>query len=202
MTPRIRASQWCAALVLVLPVTTAACSSQVKAPDLGASVTATEPILPSVSPAFGLVGCTSFPDDDGTRSGWKGISFQCLADGTIVRGNQLRGTPTIAVVWASWCGPCREELPIFATFASEQSRVRVVGIGWRDDPDNLQRYAKQVAFPFASLVDRTSAIAAAWNINAQPVAVFITADGTVSHVERGRVTSLTQLQTLASEYAR
>ncbi|NBO46097.1 MAG: TlpA family protein disulfide reductase [Actinobacteria bacterium] len=164
-------------------------------------MTATESTLASVSPTSGLMDCESFADDDGTRDGWRGITFQCLADGSIVRGNQLRGAPTVAVVWASWCGPCREELPIFATFAREQSRVRVVGIGWRDNPQNLQKYAKQTAFPFASLVDRTAAISAAWNINAQPVAVFVTGDGTVSHVERGRVTSLKQLQSLAAKYA-
>lgn len=202
MTKR-RMVRWCApAIIMALLPMISACSSQVKAPDLGASITAKESTLAAVSPTQGLVDCDSLPSDDGNREGWKGIEFQCLSDAKTVRGNQLRGKPTVAVVWASWCGPCREELPIFAQFAREQSWVRVIGIGWRDDPHALQQYAKQNELPFASLVDRKAAISSHWNVNAQPVAVFIGASGEVTHVERGRVTSTTQLQTLAAKHAR
>ena len=178
------------------------CTKTASAPDLGATPSASVSTLPSVSPAQGLAGCGALPEDDGRRSGWLGIAFQCLSDGSRVRGNQLRGQPTMAVVWASWCGPCRRELPFVSEFARAQSRVRVVGIGWRDDPAALQEYARRNALGFPTLVDRRAEVAAGWNVQTQPAAVFISGAGKVTHVHRGEVASLAELQRLANVYAR
>ena len=188
------------AILLMSLALMAGCTSKVSAPDLGASVTQSPSVMASVVATTGLPGCDGLASDDDKRDSWRGLQFQCLADGHSVRGNQLRGTPTIVVVWASWCGPCREELPLFAQFATEQKRVRVIGIGWRDDPVALQNFARRTSLPFPSLVDRESAIAAAWNIHGQPAAVFLSAQGIVTHIERSRIPTIEQLRTLAQQH--
>ena len=193
--PRVLAAILAAAVV-------AGCAGTVTAPDLGATPSASASTLPPVSPAKGLPGCAALPGDDGRRGGWLGIEFQCLADGSRVRGNQLRGQPTVAVVWASWCGPCRRELPYVSEFARAQSRVRVVGIGWRDDPSALQEYARRNALGFPTLVDRRAEVAGGWNVQTQPAAVFISTAGKVTQVHRGELTSTAELRRLADAYAR
>lgn len=117
------------ASLVVIGFAVTGCTDSRPAPDLGAtaSASASASTLASVSPTQGLPGCGALPRDDGRRTGWLGIEFQCLADGSVVRGNQVRGRPTVAVVWASWCGPCRRELPHVSEFARSQSRGRDVG---------------------------------------------------------------------------
>lgn len=192
------------ASLVVIGFAVTGCTDSRPAPDLGAtaSASASASTLASVSPTQGLPGCGALPRDDGRRTGWLGIEFQCLADGSVVRGNQVRGRPTVAVVWASWCGPCRRELPHVSEFARSQSRVRVVGIGWRDDPRALQEYARRNGLAFPTLVDRRADVAAAWNVQTQPAAVFISAAGEVTYVQRGELTSVAELTRLAERYAR
>ncbi|MDP5239139.1 TlpA disulfide reductase family protein [Uliginosibacterium sp. 31-16] len=55
---------------------------------------------------------------------------------------QWRGRPLLINYWATWCGPCREEMPLLATLSREQSAVQVLGIAW-DSAANVAEYARQ-----------------------------------------------------------
>ncbi|HWD07243.1 MAG TPA: TlpA disulfide reductase family protein [Amycolatopsis sp.] len=58
-----------------------------------------------------------------------GIKADCLGDGSRVDvGQVLAGAPTLVNVWASWCVPCRTELPVLQDYAAEPGAVRVVGV--------------------------------------------------------------------------
>ncbi|MEW2505150.1 TlpA family protein disulfide reductase [Amycolatopsis sp. CA-161197] len=58
-----------------------------------------------------------------------GIQADCLGDGSRVDvGKVLAGGPTLVNVWASWCTPCRTELPVLQKYATEPGAVRVVGV--------------------------------------------------------------------------
>lgn len=115
-------------------------------------------------------------------------------------GSQFRGKPTVAVVWASWCGPCRKELPILAHYALSQKSVRVVGLGWKDQPAALQAYAQEIALPFPTLLDRNAALERALNIHSQPTLILLNSDAHVVHIERAPVDSIAHLRTLVATY--
>lgn len=189
----------CAVLASLL---SSGCATTRQAPNLGEATSASQSqqAVGDVRPTTGLAACSDFAAPGAVMSAWDALEFQCLSDGSVVRGSQLRGKPTVAIVWASWCGPCRKELPLLAEFAKTQSRVRVLGIGWKDQPSALQAYARDAQLPFATVVDRDAAIGAALNINSQPTLVLIDSSGSVTHIRRAPIESVQALALLVSEY--
>lgn len=190
------------AVAVLFPAVLVGCGGAQSAPELGAvltSVSSPQTLAP-VKPASGLVPCTGLPTPRVADAPWQQLVFDCLADGRQVSGSQLRGRATVAVVWASWCGPCRAELPVLADFARRQSAVRVIGIGWKDQPRALQAYAREAAMPFPTIVDREARIEAVLSIHSQPTLLFIDASGAITHIERGTAGSVARLRALVAEH--
>ena len=64
-----------------------------------------------------------------STSALAGIRVTCLADGRPVDlGALLAGQPALVNVWASWCQPCQQELPVLNTYAGQPGAVRVIGV--------------------------------------------------------------------------
>ena len=58
----------------------------------------------------------------------------------------FKGAVTVLNVWASWCEPCRDEAPLLMQLTQDR-RVRVVGINYKDDPDNARRFLGRYGDP-------------------------------------------------------
>src|SRR5215813_8162280 len=61
---------------------------------------------------------------------------------------EFQGAVTLLNVWASWCVPCHDEAPLLMQIA-EDKRIRVVGINYKDQPDNARRFLGRYGNPFA-----------------------------------------------------
>ena len=73
-------------------------------------------------------------------------------DGAPVPGidpRDFKGAVTVVNVWASWCVPCHDEAPLLMQLAQD-SRLRVVGINYKDEPDNARRFLGRYGNPFAA----------------------------------------------------
>ena len=113
---------------------------------------------------------------------------------------RLTGTPTVLNLWASWCPPCREELPAFARLHRDGAgRVRVIGVASQDRPGTALAYAADEDLPFGSLDDSDGRLARALHRPGLPVTVFLTADGTVAGVYQGPPLTDSTLRRLVRE---
>jgi cytochrome c biogenesis protein CcmG/thiol:disulfide interchange protein DsbE len=93
------------------------------------------------------------------------------ADGRPVSGlsqADLKGRVTIVNVWASWCAPCRQEHPLLMDLA-RTGAARVVGINYKDNPENARRFLGALGNPFAAVgVDPNGRAAIDWGVYGCP----------------------------------
>ena len=108
-----------------------------------------------------------------------------LADnGTPVPGfarADFEGAVTVVNVFASWCGPCREEHPLLERLA-EDGRIRVVGINYKDVPENARRFLGELGNPYAAVgVDNNGRTAIDWGVYGVPETFLVGPDGTIRY---------------------
>jgi thiol-disulfide isomerase/thioredoxin len=118
------------------------------------------------------------------------LSLSCLgaADGAAaVPLRRLTGRPMVINLWASWCGPCRAELPALARLSKDAgARLRVLGVASLDVPGNSLSFAADNALPFPSLQDIDGDLGRDLRKRGLPVTVLVKADGSVADVYQGQ----------------
>jgi cytochrome c biogenesis protein CcmG/thiol:disulfide interchange protein DsbE len=112
-------------------------------------------------------------------------------DGKAVPGldsADFRGQVTVLNVWASWCVPCREEAALLMTLAAD-SRLRVVGMNYKDQPDNARRFLGRYGNPFAANgVDGNGRAAIEWGVYGVPETFVIDREGRIAYKLIGPLT--------------
>jgi peroxiredoxin len=113
-------------------------------------------------------------------------------NGQTVRLADFRGRPVILNFWATWCGPCRAEIPEFNTLA-EQYKAQglvVLGVSVDDKPEALRKFTQEFPMKYPVLVGLGhDELQEAYDaVIAVPVTWFIRADGTVQHAQKGPAT--------------
>jgi cytochrome c biogenesis protein CcmG/thiol:disulfide interchange protein DsbE len=105
-------------------------------------------------------------------------------DGTWVRLAELRGRPVVLNFWATWCGPCRVEIPAFARLAARRPDVTVLGIAADGTPDELRAAAAELGASYPVLRG-TPEVFAAYGVTTYPTTVVLDAEGRVVHAHTG-----------------
>jgi cytochrome c biogenesis protein CcmG/thiol:disulfide interchange protein DsbE len=103
-------------------------------------------------------------------------------------GATFEGAVTVVNVWASWCVPCRDEAPLLMVLAADR-RIRVVGITYKDHPDNARRFLGRFGNPFvANGVDGNGRAAIEWGVYGVPETFVVGRDGRIAHKLIGPIT--------------
>jgi cytochrome c biogenesis protein CcmG, thiol:disulfide interchange protein DsbE len=109
---------------------------------------------------------------------------------------ELKGEVTVLNVWASWCVPCRDEAPLLIALAADR-RIRIVGINYKDQPDNARRFLGRYGNPFiANGTDGNGRAAIEWGVYGVPETFVVGRDGRIAYKLIGPITADNLDQTL------
>jgi len=122
---------------------------------------------------------------------WSGGATPPLAirdlDGRQHRLQDYRGKVVLVNFWATWCEPCREEIPsmnkLRAALAGQPFAVLAVNLA--ESEPRIRRFMEQVPMDFAVLLDRDSSVAKTWQARILPVSYLIGPDGRIRYSVRG-----------------
>jgi cytochrome c biogenesis protein CcmG, thiol:disulfide interchange protein DsbE len=102
------------------------------------------------------------------------------------RVRALRGHPVVVNVWAAWCGPCREELPVFQQAALTHGRnVGFMGVDIKDSRDSARALLRSVPLTYPSYEDPDGNAYSHYKIVGTPSTVFYDASGRQTYVHQG-----------------
>jgi thiol-disulfide isomerase/thioredoxin len=101
-------------------------------------------------------------------------------DGRPVSLDDLRGRPFVVNLWASWCGPCRREMPMFVEVASTTPDVQVVLVNQGEEPRLIQRFLEEEGLPARNVLsDRAGSLMRTTGSSGLPTTLFVRPDGLV-----------------------
>ena len=100
----------------------------------------------------------------------------------------LQGQVWVLNVWASWCVSCRAEHEVVTSLA-ERNLVTVVGLNYKDEPDDAERWLGQFGNPYAaSVIDRDGRVGIDWGVYGVPETFVIDAAGRIRYKHIGPMT--------------
>ncbi len=143
----------------------------------------TFPPTPSPSPMP-----TSTPRPIGPGVGQQAPLFSLpTLDGQEVALEAYRGRPVLLHFWASWCPPCREEWPVWQTFASGLAAegVVILAVNVEESPEVVRQFLGEDRPSFPILLDNDGRVNTRYRVRALPVTFFIDAEGIVRQVVPG-----------------
>lgn len=116
------------------------------------------------------------------------FELQTLA-GEAVRLSDLRGQAVLVNLWATWCPPCRAEMPaieaVYREYASQGFVVLGVDAANQDDLSQVEDFIQEYELTFPILLDLDGAVSRSYGLRSFPTSFFIDGDGTIREVVIG-----------------
>lgn len=153
--------------------------------------------LPGVQPCGALVDSMM---SESNGDGLKHRELACLSNGPSVDAAGLVGRPTLINLWASWCGPCREEMPLLqAEFERRGGDVTFVGVDTKDGSEQAAAFLASIEVTYPQLSDPDAGLLGDLRSPGLPVTVILDAEGAVSQVKIGPFEDQSELSQAVDE---
>ncbi|WP_201714977.1 peroxiredoxin family protein [Rossellomorea arthrocnemi] len=133
----------------------------------------------------------------GPNVGDKAIDFKLdTLNGKPITLSELKGKKVIVNFWATWCPPCKEEMPVMQEFYTKYGKdVELLAINI-DPQYNVKEYQKAMGLTFPILLDTNDKINNAYDILTVPTTFIINEKGIITHKQIGAITNIDSLTSL------
>jgi len=122
------------------------------------------------------------------------------AKGKTVSLSNLRGKTVMLNFWASWCGPCKYEMPLLQALAGDKDKAAqgliLLTVNDGESFDTVGQFMTANGYSFTVLLDTQNVITRSYNIRAIPTTFFIGQDGIIRNVKVGAFMNQTELGTI------
>jgi peroxiredoxin len=126
--------------------------------------------------------------------------------GSTLALESLKGKVVMLNFWASWCGPCRQEMPLLEDMYKRYGKqgFTLLGVNVEAETADAEKVLKTIPVSFPILFDKENKVSELYNVSAMPSSVFIDRKGNVRYVHRGFKTGdegeyLNQIRALLKE---
>jgi thiol-disulfide isomerase/thioredoxin len=107
-------------------------------------------------------------------------------DGRTIQLSKLRGSPVVLNFWATWCGPCRLEMPLLQEYADQLGAdVVFLPINNDESPELVQKFVDELSLRLDFLLDPGAQVAQQYRVRGFPTTMFIDRDGTLRYQHIG-----------------
>ena len=117
--------------------------------------------------------------------------------------SELRGQAVLVNLWATWCPPCRAEMPtieaMYQEYKDQGFVVLAIDMTYQDDPFAVVPFVKEFELSFPILLEETGDVASAYQLRSLPSSFFINRDGIISEIVIGGPMSEALLRTRIEE---
>lgn len=129
------------------------------------------------------------------------LTLPCLGGGApVALSAAASGVPTLVNVYASWCAPCQDEMPLLKAFHDRAGeKVGLVGVDTQDDRGQALHFAVDFQQHWPALVDDDGLVLRKYG-SGPPLTLFVDGSGKVVHVQRGALRSGAQLDALVEKH--
>lgn len=100
-------------------------------------------------------------------------------DGGKTRLSDLRGKVVVVNFWATWCGPCVDEMPMFETYAGQYPNFVMLGIDEEEDMDLVKNFLSNMDITYPILLDQNAKVSESYKVFMLPSTFFIDEEGMV-----------------------
>lgn len=101
-------------------------------------------------------------------------------DGEVVTLSELKGEKVMLNFWASWCPPCREEMPEMQEFYEEyKDEINIIAVNYNEKDEKVSEFLDEFGYTFPTPLDRDGAIGNNYGVLTLPTTYFINTDGMI-----------------------
>lgn len=120
------------------------------------------------------------------RLGFIAPDFELLdLSGKPVRLSDLRGTPVMINFWATWCNPCRIEMPLIQAAAQQNPKMVVLAVNADESVQTVQSFVEKMGLSFPILLDPESKVQIMYQVQGLPTSFFVDEDGIIKGIQIG-----------------
>ena len=107
-------------------------------------------------------------------------------DGNSIRLSDLKGMPVLINFWATWCSPCRQEMPaIESRFEANRDHMAMLAVNFDESEEDVQSFTQELNLKFPVLLDPGAKVQDLYRVRGYPTTFFIDSDGIIQIINVG-----------------